>query len=313
MHGRLRRSVRPVLLHLDDALLAQSTLAARVAASGGQALDMRDIGPAIRLWSRPGPLQILEDRVARAVPADERPLLAFNGSGDFHHVTPLLIRRACASAGHPPLTIVHFDNHPDWVTFEPGLHCGSWVGAASRIPGVEKVITVGVCSADIDTPANAAAETELIESGRLEMYAYRAPRGGALDLFGRRWPTIQSLGEAAFSALLDQRIETQAVYVTIDKDVLRSRDAATNWDQGEIGLDYLKTLIGVAGTGRRLIGADVTGDWSKPRYGGPGLDGWMKRGEAMLDQPWSPPSPGARRLNEAVNVALFDCLDRVVR
>ncbi|CAN5311718.1 hypothetical protein BH10PSE2_BH10PSE2_20280 [soil metagenome] len=313
MHGRLRPPVRPVLLHLDDALVGQAMLAARVAAGGGRELDVRDLGPAIRLWSRPAPLKTLEDRMASVIPDDARPLLAFTGSGDFHHVTPLLVRRACVAAGHPPVTIVHFDNHPDWVRFEPGLHCGSWVGEASRIPGVEKVITVGVCSPDIDTPANAAADAALIHDGRLELYAYRAPRGGTLDLFGHRWPTIESLGPAAFSALLSRRIETQAVYITIDKDVLRPRDAATNWDQGEIGLDYLKTLIGVVATGRRLVGADVTGDWSKAQYGGPGLDGWLKRGEALLDQPWTSPSPGARRLNEAINIALFDCLDRVIQ
>ncbi|MGV9006844.1 MAG: hypothetical protein ACOH1H_08925 [Brevundimonas sp.] len=305
--------MRPTLLHLDDALIGQSVLAARITAGGGHALDCRDLGPAIRLWSRPGPLLALEARLKKGLPKDERPVLTFSGSGDFHHVTPSLLRHACEAAGNPSVTVVHFDNHPDWVRFDKGLHCGSWVGAAARIPHVEKVITVGVCSLDIDVPGTDAADAALIHDGLLEMYAYRAPRGGALDLFGRRWPTIETLGKSAFASLLYQRIQTDAVYVTVDKDVLKPSDAATNWDQGEIGLDYLKAMIGVVATGRQLIGADVTGDWSRPRYGGKGFDGLMKRGEALLDQPWASPSPGAIRLNETVNIALLDCFERVIQ
>ena len=145
------------------------------------------------------------------------------------------------------------------------------------------MITVGVCSPDIDVPGTDAADAALIHDGLLEMYAYRAPQGGALDLFGRRWPTIETLGKSAFASLLYERIQTDAVYVTVDKDVLKPSDAATNWDQGEIGLDYLKTLIGVVASGRRL------------------------------NQPWASPSPGAKRLNEAVNIALLDCFERVVQ
>lgn len=313
MHGDLKRRARPILLHLDDALIVQATLTSRIAASAGESLDCRDLGPAIRLWSRTDPLQALEARLENVLPKDNRPVLTFTGSGDFHHVTPSLLRHACQAAGNPAVTVVHFDNHPDWVRFENGLHCGSWVGAAARIACVEKVITVGVCSPDIDAPGTDAADAALIHDGLLEMYAYRAPRGGALDLFGRRWPTIEALGKSAFASLLHQRIQTDAVYVTIDKDVLKPSDAATNWDQGELGLDYLKTLIGVVASGRRLIGADVTGDWSRPRYGGKGFDGLMKRGEALLDQPWASPSPGAQRLNEAVNIALLDCFERVTQ
>lgn len=313
MHGRLKRHVRPILLHLDDALIGQATLTSRIVARAGQSLDCRDLGPAIRLWSRPDPLLALEMRLEDALPDDGRPVLTFSGSGDFHHVTPSLLRHACETAGNRAVTVIHFDNHPDWVRFENGLHCGSWVGTAAHIPCVEKVITVGVCSPDIDMPQRDAADAALLHDGLLEMYAYRAPRGGTLDLFGRAWPTMQTLGKSAFASLLYQRIQTDAVYVTIDKDVLKPGDAATNWDQGELGLDYLKTLIGVVATGRRLIGADIIGDWSRPRYGGKGFDGLMKRGEALLDQPWVSPGPGAKRLNEAVNIALLDCFERVIQ
>lgn len=315
--------MRPVLLHLDDALIGQSNLSARVAARGGQVLDCRDLGPSIRLWSRPGPLEALEDRINRGLSQDDVPVLTFLGSGDFHHVAAMLIRRACRVAAKTggaaggvgegadvPVTIIHFDNHPDWVKFDRGLHCGSWVGQAARLPGVAKVITIGVCSSDIEPPGNKEADADLID-GLLDIYPYRSPQGDEYSLFDRRWPTIASLGGSAFAVLLDKQIKTEAIYITIDKDVLKPGDAATNWDQGEMGLDYLQTLIGVVATGRRVIGADIIGDWSQPRYGVGLVDSLLKRGEAMLDQPWKAPPEGARRLNETVNLSLFDCLTRV--
>lgn len=308
--------MRPVLLHLDDALTGQSNLSALVAARGGQVLDCRDLGPSIRLWSRLGPLEALEERINRELSQDDVPVLTFLGSGDFHHVAAMLIRRASrvaskGEAGDLPVTIIHFDNHPDWVKFDRGLHCGSWVGQAARLPGVAKVITIGVCSSDIEPPGNTDADADLVRDGLLEIYPYRSPQGEVFRFLDRSWPTISSLGPSTFAVLLDNQIKTEAIYITIDKDVLRPGDAATNWDQGEMSLDYLQTLIGVVAAGRRVIGADVTGDWSHPRYNEGIVDSLLKRGEAMLDQPWKAPSPEARRLNETANLSLFDCLTGV--
>jgi hypothetical protein len=114
------------------------------------------------------------------------------------------------------------------------------------------------------------------------------------------------LGEGPFADLLASRIETDAVYITIDKDVLRADDAVTNWDQGQTSLSLLETLIQRIAANHRLIGADVVGDWSPPRYGGGVLPALLKRGEALLDQPWRGPDQAAAvRLNEAVNRRLL--------
>jgi len=311
MHGRLREPVKPALLHLDDALMQQGGLSAR-AARDGLSLDCRDLGPALRLWSRPGPLEMLEGRIREGFPLDRRPLVTFLGSGDFHHVTPMLVRRACDAAGTGAVTVIHFDNHPDWVRFGAGLHCGSWVGEIARDQRVARVFTVGVCSDDISERGRRSADADLIREGLVEMFAYRAPadREG-LELFGRIWPTLTDLGLAAFALRLAESIPTRAIYVTIDKDVLAPEDAATNWDQGELSLYALKTLLGAVITGRTLIGADITGDWSPARYGGQGLDPWVKRAEAVMDQPWSRPGDGALRHNQAVNLHLLDWLSEL--
>ena len=301
--------MRACLLHLDDALVRQEALAARALAGGGRGLDLRDLGPRLRLWSRPAALDELAARLGRDLPASLGPVLVFSGSGDFHHITPILLRRALEASGCEAVTVLHFDNHPDWVRFGWGLHCGSWVGRAARLGGVAGLITIGVCSSDIRAPSPRRADLALLSEGRLELYAYRAPDGrGAVEIGGRTWPTIDAMGEAAFVEFLPHRIATEAVYVTIDKDVLRTGEAATNWDQGQTSLALLKTLLAAVLRGRRLIGADVVGDWSPPVYGGDPVARVMKWGEAWLDQPRSPPGEAAIAANQGVNLELLDLI-----
>jgi hypothetical protein len=295
-----------VLLNLDDALERQGALAAAVAERDGKVLCARDLGPSLRLWSLRRPLEALRARLAEALPEAGEPELVFAGSGDFHHVTPTLLARAVARAGEP-VTVVHFDNHPDWARFATGLHCGSWVGRAARLEGVERVITVGAASPDLGRRKAPEGDLALVAEGRLEVFAWTAPDGGPeLRLAGRAWPTISALGEAAFLDLLDATVATRAVYVTIDKDVLRREDAVTNWDQGQASLDFVEAAVRRIARGRRLVGADVVGDWSRPAYGH-GPCAWLKRGEAFLDQPLrAPPAEAAAGVNEAANLRLLE-------
>lgn len=294
------------MLHLDDALVPQARLRQAICVGGGRVLDYRDLGPALRLWSPPGPLQRLRNRLAHAAPVQEGPIAIFAGSGDFHHITPILLNRAIAAAGGPPVTLLHFDNHPDWVRFGPGAHCGSWVGVAARIPQVVRILTVGVCSDDIRPPGNRNADLNAVTDGKLELYAYGAgPEDREFGVAGRRWPTIEGLGTAAFIDYLSDRISTEAVYVTVDKDVLTPEEAGTNWDQGRTTTAFLRSLVLAATKGRHLIGADVVGDWSRPIYGRGLLQALLKRGEATLDQPWRAPPPSSLARNEDINLTLL--------
>lgn len=303
--------MRPVFLRLDDALDDQRDFARAAESQGGRSLDARDLGPAMRLWSPASRLADLRSRLVRDLPPAERADLVFAGSGDFHHVSPLLIERALASAGGPA-TVIHLDNHPDWMTCARGRHCGSWVGEAARLPGVAKVITIGVCSPDIGRARAHQGDIGLLEAGRLELYAWRAPEGEAeVVLNGRAWPTVAALGEAAFLDLLDRRIDTRQVYVTLDKDVLAGDEAVSNWDQGQASLAFVLAVLDRVAAGREMIGADVVGDWSRPVYGGTPGRAWTKRVEAYLDQPRHAPDAAiARRINEPANLKLLDAFAR---
>ena len=197
-------------------------------AAGGYEIDARTLGPLLRLWAEQATVDALERFLAEQLPLEYGPLLSFYGSGDFHHVSALLIARAAATGGRP-LTVIHIDNHPDWVRFRRGMHCGSWVGRAARLPQIDRVITVGPCSADIDHAWRKGGDLSLVRDGRVELYPYGAD--GKLDhkVQGVVRPTIAGLGEDAFLDLLAGRIGTDDIYVTIDKDALAIGDAATNW------------------------------------------------------------------------------------
>lgn len=300
--------MRAAFLQLDDFLVGQPRLREQVLAGGGAVVAAGDLGPSLRLWSRPDPLARLRDRLREALPAGDGPRLVFAGSGDFHHVTPSLIARALEADPGGPVTVVHLDNHPDWVRYSGGLHCGSWVGAAARTPGVAKVITIGVCSGDVGAGRVREGDLSLVAEDRLALYAYRAPDGApALEIAGRTWPTIEALGLNAFVARLLGEIATDRVYVTLDKDVLRPDDAATNWDQGRMRADELFAILGAVLAERHLIGADIVGDWSRPAYGGGALAALLKRGEALLDQPWRGPGRAvADAVNQPINLRLLD-------
>ena len=296
-----------VILQLDDALERQPTLSLAIRDSFGQVILARDLGPALRLWSRSATLSLLRDRVRAATSHISEPIVVFAGSGDFHHITSLLVERAVSLADEPT-TILHFDNHPDWARFARGRHCGSWVGEAARLPGVAKIITVGVCSEDIGRKRSAEGDLALIDERRLDLYAWVAPDGtDCVSLNGQAWPTVAAMGEAAFIAHLAAKIRTRSVYVTIDKDVLIAADALTNWDQGQASLDFVVSAIEAVAAGRRILGADVVGDWSTPSYGDGAVSSIVKRAEALLDQPWTWSRPAAAdRINEAANLRLLN-------
>ncbi|OBZ94923.1 arginase [Pararhizobium polonicum] len=314
-----------LLLHLDDALELQPDFTRACLNAGAGEIQAEEDGRAIRLWGKQKSLNTVADRLARAMLRGRKDAhLCFMGSGDFHHVTALLLEVALAK-DEKPVTVIHFDNHPDWVHFNGGMHCGSWVNRAVRNPLVHKVITVGVCSSDLHKPEWKGANLSLLSSGDLELFPYDHPPSRVKKQYGSGasyrqdtgalwWNTISAIGEQNFIDRLLSRIETDAVYLTIDKDVLALDDAVTNWDQGRMRLPYLLSLITEIGTRHRIVGADVTGDYSTPAYAG---TLWMqvaKRAEILMDQPGRPSDLRlATNINSAANHTLLAVLSEIMQ
>jgi hypothetical protein len=309
-----------LLLHLDDALELQPDFIRACLNAGADEIQADNEGRAIRLWGKNPDLSAVRTKLARRMLRGRKdPHLCFMGSGDFHHVTALLLDVTLEKDGRPA-TVIHFDNHPDWVHFKDGIHCGSWVNRALEHSQVRKVITVGVCSDDLKKPEWKGANLSLLKQGTLELYPYDHPPSRVKKEYGSGssyrqdsgslcWNTIAAVGEQNFIDRLLSRIETEAVYLTIDKDVLAREDAVTNWDQGSMRLPYLLTLISEIGCRHRIVGADVTGDYSFPAYAGGLWTTLLKHAEILLDQPRRPRDPRlATNINTAGNHALLEVL-----
>ena len=200
------------------------------------------------------------------------------------------------------------------------MHCGSWVNSALSNRYVERVITIGVCSHDLRNPERKGANLDWLRRGKLELYPYEHPPSRVKTVYGNspsyhhdkgalHWNSISKIGEDNFLDLILNRIGTEAVYVTIDKDVLTADDAVTNWDQGRMRLPYLMALISEIGTRHRIIGADVIGDYSVPSYAGGLTTRLLKQAEVFIDQPKVRQAGDVvRNINSAANHALLEVL-----
>ena len=285
---------------------------APIAARNPVVIPARDLAPRLRLWAGRRALAALADRIDERGGFSTTPSVTFLGSGDFHNLAPLLIAR---TAG--PLTVVHVDNHPDWTRLAPRGHCGAWVNRALEIKGVVKVITVGPTSPDLDRPDLSGGAFEALRDGRIEIFAWNRPPSRIVrkltDAPGHRrqdgeivwrcvgaedWPQV-------CRDLIDRAAPATSVWFSIDKDVLRPTDAATNWDQGQMPLAALTDLIAAFGRTRRIAGGDICGDWSPPVY-----DTVLKAWEARFDQPRTP--PGDLSVNARTNGRLLEAFEEVM-
>ncbi len=277
-------------------------------------LDLLELGPLLRLWATEKNYRRFAGRLGhRTRPLGNRPEIFFVGSGDYHHLTPALL-----SDLPEPVTLIHFDNHPDWVHFAPRRHCGSWVNRALKLPNVQRIITLGPCSDDLQSPQLKGGNLKALKRGNLQLFPWRHPPsrvwGRIGDGAGHRqvgghlhW---HNLADVDWSVFLDQllaSLPTEAVWITIDKDVLASEDAATNWDQGGMRLTHLLLAVRALAAGKRVLGIDVCGEFAPPAF-----SNTLKRWEAESDQP-----PAGRwndddlRRNAHTNAALIELFEEL--
>ena len=271
------------ILDTDGSVDATALSAAAPWASATR-VDLRDLGPSLRLWSRRRNIDAARARFAAAT--DPRPSITFMGSGDFHHLAALLAERV-----EEPFTLLHFDNHPDWIRLAPRWHCGSWINRVLALPNVQRVVTVGPCSDDLADPGRKGGNLPALDAGRLALFPWQHEasrvRRRIADGPGHAWRDgrihWQNLADVplqqAIGAVL-AAIPTDAIWISIDKDVLPEHEALTNWDQGRMPLAALLAMLRAAGQRKRVLGADICGEYSPPRHAN-----WLKRIESKMDQP----------------------------
>ncbi len=180
------------------------------------------------------------------------------GSGDFHHLSALLVRRI-----RQPLTLVSFDNHPDWDIRPPRWCCGSWIDRALGFAHVEQVSVWGCGNFECWGWHRIWGNHRDVRSGRLTVHPWADERPAA----------DQALPASITEANWRQRFSDfarglagRALYVTVDLDGLRTGEAFTNWENGRFSAADVSWALDQLGQEAEIVAGDVCGAYSLPAY-----------------------------------------------
>lgn len=162
--------------------------------------------------------------------------ICFLDSGNYHYMSRILAEKI-----NEPFRMLVFDNHTDMQrpAFGGLLSCGGWIAnALEEIPNLKEVWLVGP-----DEEAYSQVESCF-------------------------WEKVHFLSREKLGTLTSWIQELPAdlpLYLSIDKDVLGTEDAATTWSQGEMILSQLLDVLDAVcekqkKEGGRILQVDICGE-----------------------------------------------------
>jgi arginase family enzyme len=255
-------------------------------------LDAREWGPRLRFSA---PSRVIED-FFREYGSRVAPFLVY-GSGDFHHLSALWIRRL-----REPFVLVSFDNHPDWDVRPPRWGCGGWINRALELPFIQKVSVWGCGNFECWWPRRLFGNRRAERTGELEVHPWADDRPTADR--DRRGAIVRANWRAKFTQFA-QALGGSNLYVTIDLDCLRADDAITNWESGRFTVDDVSWALTQLRLKTKIVGGDICGAFSPPKYARA-----KQRFAAEMDHPKLPAVDieAAREINRRAFVALWPLL-----
>ncbi len=278
----LNGSIR--VLNFDDSVIKQQNLLSRYKS---EIIDLRPVARKARLWADKRTKIFIEE----CIRGSAKDSVTFLGSGDFHHISSLLI-----NSFDCPLSVVIFDYHPDWDILPPKLGCGSWVNRVLKKNSVSKVVSLGVSSEDISASGIHTGNLAALKDDRLEIFPYahppsrvylrNVPPNNSLKSEKRffstviRWQELKDKDLEDFYSRLISNLPTKKAYISIDKDCLKSDYALTNWEEGNLRLEELLLFLRLAKEKLDIVGLDITGEYSLPQ-----VSGKIKAFLSRLDHP----------------------------
>jgi arginase family enzyme len=258
-------------LNLDDAWRAEPL--------GLPVLDARDWGRQLRFSTPPR----LIEKFYREHESPVDPFILY-GSGDFHHLTALWIRRLAK-----PVVVVSFDNHPDWDVRPPRWCCGGWINRALELPHVERVSVWGCGNFECWWPGNLFGNRRAEREGRLEVHPWADER--PVKDRQRRGAILRENWRVHFENFA-KNLGGADVYVTIDLDCLNEKEAVTNWESGRFTIVDLAWALAKLRESVRVIAGDICGAFSPPVYAR-----WKQRFASEFDHP-KLRQPGAEQIRQ---------------
>ncbi|MDD2752752.1 MAG: arginase family protein [Candidatus Omnitrophica bacterium] len=273
------------ILDFDGSILKQKKL---LGLYNCDIVDLKHIGPEVRHFTCARNRNILADKLLGSA----KDSVTFLGSGDFHHVSEILI-----SQFEQPLSVIMFDFHPDWDNGHPRYGCGSWVTQVLKTKAnVQKFILLGASSDDISSFNINGAYLEALKDNRLEIYPYShkpsktfckkisdnaslaVVRGNFFNTIF--WQGLETLDLRDFFHILLKRIPTKDVYISLDKDCLTNDYALTNWEEGKFALEKVLFLLKLIKENLNIVGFDITGEYSPIL-----VKGVFKKAASYFDHP----------------------------
>ncbi|MBK5479935.1 hypothetical protein JFU04_28100 [Pseudomonas sp. TH21] len=226
---------------------------------GAITLALQDWQEKIRFGCRWAQFNALETALDAQMPSDYG--CVFTGSGDYHHLSQLLLNRLPMQQ---KFQLIICDNHPDNMRYPFGIHCGSWVYWASRLRQVEHVHVLGIGSQDIGLGHAWENHWSPLLKRKLTYWNVNVDTRWMNWIGAGRSNRAFGNPDELMRAFLAQFDRSLPVYLSIDKDVLSPQVVNTNWDQGEFLEHHLTDLISACQG--QVIGADITGDVSAYHY-----------------------------------------------
>ena len=267
---------RALHLNLDDAW--------RDEPFGLPVIDARDWGPKLRFSA---PLRLITEFYRKYEAQLTSPFVLY-GSGDFHYLTALWIRRVAQ-----PVILVSFDNHPDWDMRPPKWTCGDLVNRALEVPHVQRVAVWGCGNFECWWPHQIFGNRRAERAGTLEVHPWADDR--RMKDRQRRGAILRNNWREHFEQF-SKKLDGENVYVTIDLDCLVADQAVTNWESGRFTIADLQWALGKLREFSRIIAGDICGAYSPPKYAR-----WKQKFASEMDHPkLTRPSPEEiRRTNFA--------------
>jgi arginase family enzyme len=272
---------RALHLNLDDAWREEPL--------GLPVIDARTWGPRLRFSAPP---RLVAEFYRQHETNLASPFLLY-GSGDFHYLTALRLRRIAG-----PFVLVSFDNHPDWDVRPPKWGCGSWINRALELSNVRRVSVWGCGNFECWWPHQIFGNRRAERKGVLEVHPWADGRPAKDQQ--RRGTILRDNWRQHFEQFV-KAISGQNVYSTIDLDCLQAGEAVTNWEAGRFAIADVEWALGKLRESSRIIGGDICGAYSPPSYAR-----FKQRFAAEFDHPKTQ-LPTADRIHE-INLAALEKL-----
>ena len=178
----------------------------------------------------------------------EIPGIHFFDNGNYHYMSKLW-----TDSIRKPFSLVIFDHHPDMQPprFQGILSCGGWVKEVlDQNKFIQNVLLIGVKDQLIENlKQNPSAEFEKYQDRVSFITETQISQGEFLV-------AARALAETA-------HFSTKELYISIDKDALRTEDAVTNWDQGSLTYTQLEETLLALFKNHKILGVDICGERAK--------------------------------------------------